>query len=93
MPYHVYLLTNRKHGTLYVGVTNDLFRRVHEHRSGSASSFTKKHRLHRLVYASEFGQIDEAITMEKRLKRWKRAWKIQLVEQDNPDWIELLSER
>ncbi|WP_417686165.1 GIY-YIG nuclease family protein [Roseibium sp.] len=93
MSYYVYLLTNRKHGTLYVGVTNDLHRRVHEHRSGTASNFTKKHQLHRLVFASEFERIDEAIAMEKRLKRWHRAWKIQLVEEENPDWNELLTER
>lgn len=89
MPYHVYILANRMNGTLYVGVTNDIARRVYEHRSGTASGFTRKHRVHRLVFAESFENIEEAIAMEKRLKKWHRAWKIQLIEKSNPDWQDL----
>jgi putative endonuclease len=90
MPYYVYILASRKHGTLYVGVTNDLARRVLEHRSGKASSFTKEHQVFRLVFFERFDRVDEAIAMEKRLKRWHRPWKIELLEKQNPEWIDLL---
>ncbi|MBD8892496.1 GIY-YIG nuclease family protein [Roseibium litorale] len=89
--FFVYILTNRMHGTLYVGVTNDLARRVEEHRQGIAAGFTKTHKLHRLVYAAEFERIEEAIAAEKRLKRWHRSWKIQLIEKSNPDWKDLMT--
>ncbi|WP_420336234.1 GIY-YIG nuclease family protein [Roseibium sp.] len=76
-------------GTLCVGVTNDLSRRVYEHRSGIASSFTRKNSVHRLVFAEGFDNVEEAIAMEKRLKRWRRNWKIQLIEKGNPYWLDL----
>ncbi|KZM47689.1 GIY-YIG nuclease family protein [Labrenzia sp. OB1] len=91
MPYFVYILASRKHGTLYVGVTNDLARRTEQHRSGTATGFTRQHAVHRLVYAEEFDLIDEAIAVEKRLKKWRRSWKIQLIEKANPDWHDLLA--
>ena len=90
MPYFVYILASRMHGTLYVGVTNDLARRVHEHRMGVANSFTRKNSVQRLVYAESFEDVKEAIAMEKRLKKWRRAWKMQLIEKSNPDWKDLL---
>lgn len=79
--YFVYILANRRHGTLYVGVTNDLVRRVHEHKEGVAGGFTKKHSCTHLVW---FATHDE-----KRLKKWHRDWKEQLIEEQNPDWRDL----
>ncbi|MTI05702.1 GIY-YIG nuclease family protein [Roseibium denhamense] len=89
MAYFVYILAGRKHGTLYVGVTNDLARRLDQHRRGDAASFTHKHNVTRLVFAEAFHHVDEAIAMEKRLKKWRRSWKIQLIEKSNPDWLDL----
>ncbi|MCX2725501.1 GIY-YIG nuclease family protein [Roseibium salinum] len=91
MAYFVYILASRMNGTLYVGVTNDLARRVEEHRQGIGSGFTRKNAVHRLVHAEGFDQIEDAIGMEKRLKKWRRAWKIQLIEKSNPDWHDLLT--
>jgi putative endonuclease len=88
----VYILSNRKHGTLYAGVTNDLPARVALHRSGSGSAFVWKHRLFRLVCIQPFATAAEAIAHEKRLKKWRRHWKIQLIEKDNPDWLDLYDE-
>ena len=89
MSYFVYMLASRKRGTLYTGVTNDLARRVSEHREGTASGFTRKYRVHRLVYAETFDEIEDAIRREKAMKEWQRAWKIQLIEKDNPEWLDL----
>ena len=90
--YYVYILASRISGTLYIGVTNDLVRRVGEHKLKIAESFTKKHEVSRLVYFEVFDQIEHAIQREKRLKKWPRAWKISLVEKQNPDWIDLYPE-
>ena len=90
--FYVYILTNKIGGTLYIGVTNDLIRRVAEHRLKIAESFTKRHDLTRLVYFECFDQIEQAIHREKRLKKWPRAWKISLVEKDNPNWTDLYPE-
>jgi len=87
--YWVYILANRIGGTLYVGVTNDLVRRVSEHREGLTEGFTKKHNVHRLIYFEQFDDIENAIRREKRLKSWNRAWKIRLVEESNPNWVDL----
>jgi putative endonuclease len=89
--YYVYILASRLNRTLYVGVTNDLARRVFEHKQGTGSGFTRKHAVTRLVYAAQFESIDEAIAQEKRLKKWRRAWKIQLIETENPGWKDLLN--
>ena len=89
MAYFVYMLASRKRGTLYIGVTNDLARRVSEHRDGTASGFTRKYRVHRLVYAETFHEIEDAIRREKAMKEWQRAWKIQLIEKHNPEWADL----
>ena len=85
----VYILASKVGGTLYIDVTNDLVRRVHEHRAGVADGFTKKHDVHRLVHFEQFDDIENAIRREKRLKSWNRAWKIRLIEQGNPYWIDL----
>jgi putative endonuclease len=87
--YYVYMLTNRIGGTLYIGVTNDLVRRVTEHRLKIAESFTKRHDVIRLVYFESFDEIEQAIHREKRLKKWTRAWKVSLIERGNPNWIDL----
>ena len=86
MPGYVYILTNRRHGALYIGVTNDIVRRVHEHRTGVADGFSKSHELHRLVFFETHETVPLAIEREKQLKRWKRDWKIGLIEELNPDW-------
>ena len=90
--YYVYILASRIGGTLYIGVTNDLVRRIGEHKLKIAESFTKKHEVTRLVYFEIFDQIELAIQRDKRLKKWHRAWKISLIEKQNPDWIDLYPE-
>jgi len=89
MAFYVYILASRKHGTLYIGVTNDLARRVYQHREKDGSTFTRRHSVTRLVYYETFDSPDAAIAREKRLKRWPRAWKIQAIEKHNPDWCDL----
>jgi putative endonuclease len=88
-PYFVYILASRMGGTLYIGVTNDLQRRIVEHRRGAFPGFTKRYGVARLVYFEEFGHVRDAIVREKQLKKWNRAWKIRLIEERNPDWIDL----
>jgi putative endonuclease len=87
--YYVYILASRIGGTLYIGVTNDLIRRVAEHRLKLVDSFTKKYEVHRLVYFEQFDDVENAISREKRLKKWNRAWKIRLIEELNPNWDDL----
>jgi putative endonuclease len=82
--FYVYILANRIGGTLYIGVTNDLVRRVYEYKSGAAESFTRHHDVNRLVYFECFEDVEAAIHREKRLKKWTRAWKIALIEKDIP---------
>jgi putative endonuclease len=86
---HVYILASRRHGTLYIGCTSDLARRLFEHREGLAPGFTRRHSVKRLVWFEAHDDIESAILRERRLKEWKRAWKIQLIEQDNPAWDDL----
>ena len=90
--FYVYILASRIGGTLYIGVTNDLIRRVFEHQQKVVDSFTKRHDVTRLVYFEVFEDIEQAIRREKRLKKWPRAWKISLIEKENPDWIDLYPE-
>jgi putative endonuclease len=85
----VYFMTNRRHGVLYVGVTSDLPKRVWEHRADVVDGFTQRYRLKRLVYAEHHADIRVAIQREKNVKHWPRAWKIQLIEAQNPDWTDL----
>lgn len=89
MGYYVYILASRAYGTLYVGVTNDLPRRIFEHREGLADGFTKRHGVTRLVYFEIHESIELAIRREKTVKRWARDWKIGLIERDNPQWADL----
>ncbi|MCK1334811.1 putative endonuclease [Bradyrhizobium sp. LM6.10] len=90
--YYVYILASKIGGTLYIGVTNDLIRRVAEHKSKLIESFTEQYDVVRLVYFEQFDDPENAIRREKRLKKWKRAWKIALIEKDNPDWNDLYPE-
>ncbi|MGE0651476.1 MAG: GIY-YIG nuclease family protein [Alphaproteobacteria bacterium] len=85
----VYVMTNKPNGTLYVGVTADIARRAHEHRSGMVEGFTQQYGLKRLVYAERHDDIREAIRREKRIKHWPRQWKINLIVADNPEWKDL----
>jgi putative endonuclease len=86
---HVYIMTNRRHGTLYVGQTRDLVRRIHEHRTEARPGFTERYDLKRLVYYESFDWLSDSILREKRIKAWKRDWKIRLIEESNPLWDDL----
>lgn len=86
---YVYMLASQKNGTLYIGVTNDLIARVHAHKEGIASEFTKRYGVTRLVWYEEYPTVPQAIQRETSLKRWKRAWKIALIEKVNPAWDDL----
>ncbi len=85
----VYILTSSRNGTLYVGVTSDLIQRVWQHRNGFIEGFTKQHRVHALVWFESHATMESAITREKALKEWKRAWKLDLIEKVNPYWRDL----
>ena len=85
----VYIMSSRKDGVLYIGVTSDLSRRIVQHREGKGSAFCRRYGLKRLVYAEEHDSIEDAIAREKAMKAWKRAWKIELVEGVNPEWDDL----
>ena len=85
----VYILSNRENGVLYIGATNDLASRLSQHRAGGVSSFTKKYQCHRLVWLERFENIHDARVVERRMKAWKRAWKIELIEKTNPQWQDL----
>lgn len=89
MPSAVYILASKRNGTLYIGVTSDLVRRVTQHKNKEADGFTKKYGVEILVWYQTFDSITDAITAEKRLKEWKRDWKVQLIERDNPYWNDL----
>ena len=87
--YYVYILTNTNNTVIYVGVTNDLPRRLSEHKSGAIDSFTKRYRVHKLVYFEEYHNPNDAISREKQLKGWRRSKKNALVETTNPSWSDL----
>ncbi len=87
--YFVYMLASAHYGTLYIGVTNDLVRRVGEHREGSVPGFTRRYNVLRLVWYERYADIHDAIAWEKKMKRWRRDWKIARIEEDNPHWIDL----
>ncbi|HZX78583.1 GIY-YIG nuclease family protein [Lysobacter sp.] len=84
-----YILASRRNGTLYVGVTTNLIRRVHEHRTGVASGFTQRYHIHSLVWFEQHESIKSAIEREKAIKEWRRAWKLKLIESTNPRWRDL----
>jgi len=87
--YYVYILANRRNGTLYIGVTNDLVRRIYEHKNDLVPGFTKTYHVHSLVYYEQTNDVMSALNREKQLKWWRRSWKIALIEEINPDWKDL----
>ena len=87
--YYIYILASKRNGTLYIGVTNNLIKRIGEHKSGKIEGFTKKYEVHDLVYVERHGQIKYAIKREKQLKKWNREWKLALIEKENPEWKDL----
>ncbi|MEE8373173.1 MAG: GIY-YIG nuclease family protein [Dehalococcoidia bacterium] len=87
--YYVYILASKRNGTLYIGVTNDVLRRMHEHKSDSVDGFTRRYNVHKLVHYEIADDVESAIAREKRLKKWKRSWKIDLIEESNPEWNDL----
>ena len=87
--YYVYIMASGRNGTLYIGVTNDIARRAHEHRTGLVEGFTRQYGVHRLVHVEAFADVREAIRREKRLKDWRREWKLVLIEEHNPRWRDL----
>ncbi|MGH7807735.1 MAG: GIY-YIG nuclease family protein [Thermodesulfobacteriota bacterium] len=84
--YYVYIMASKKDGTLYIGITNNLIRRAHEHKNDLVEGFTKKYGIHNLVYYEQHNDIYTAIDREKKLKKWNRQWKINLIEKHNPNW-------
>jgi putative endonuclease len=90
--YFVYLLSSKNNGTLYIGVTNDLVRRIYEHKNGLADGFTKKYGIKNLVWYEVHEDIEQAIIREKQIKKWNRAWKIELIQKENPEWRDLSNE-
>ena len=88
----VYILANKPYGTLYIGVTSNLVRRVWEHKNHFLAGFTRRYRVHRLIWHEVHESMESAISREKALKKWKRAWKIELIEKSNPKWIDLYEE-
>ena len=89
MQYYIYILASKNNGTLYIGVTSNLIRRIHEHKNGMADGFTKKYFAHNLVYYEVTESAVSAIAREKQLKKWNREWKIRLIEKSNPEWNDL----
>ena len=87
--YYVYILASKHNGTLYTGITNDLVRRIYEHKQGLADGFTKKYNIKNLVYYEQTTDVESAITREKCIKKWNRLWKRKLIEKDNPEWKDL----
>ena len=85
----VYIMADRYRGTMYTGVTSDIARRTFQHRTGNGSGFVRRYDLLRLVYAEPYERIDEAIAREKAIKKWRRQWKIDLIETANPEWLDL----
>lgn len=90
--YFVYIIASKRNGTLYTGITNDLSRRVWEHRNGYVSGFTKKYGVKTLVWFEHHTDVNAAVSREKRIKRWRRQWKVRLIEEMNPNWNDLYEE-
>jgi len=90
--YYIYILASKRNGTLYTGFTNDLLRRVSEHKSDVVKGFTKKYGVHRLVYFEQYDDYDAVLQREKQIKEWKRKWKVELIERTNPKWKDLFDE-
>ena len=90
--YYVYILSSKRNGTLYIGVTSGLAKRVYEHKNNIIDGFTKKYNVHSLVYYEMMNNVESAIRREKQLKKWNRKWKINLIEKNNPSWKDLYYE-
>lgn len=90
--YYVYILASKKNGVLYIGVTNDLKKRVFQHKQGLLPGFTQKYHVHRLVYFEQCPDVKSVIQKEKQMKEWQRQWKIELIEKMNPEWSDLYSQ-
>jgi putative endonuclease len=88
----VYILASRRNGTLYVGVTSDRTRRIYEHKADPVDGFAKRYRTHQLVYFEQHDTMENAITREKQIKKWRRSWKLELIEDRNPEWEDLYSQ-
>lgn len=88
-PAYVYISASKRNGTLYIGVTSNLIKHINEHKKGFVDGFTKKYKVHLLVYYEQFLDIYSAISREKQLKHWRRKWKLQLIELHNPNWRDL----
>ena len=90
--YYIYILTNKINSVLYIGVTNDLQRRIYEHKNKLIPGFTRKYNLNKLIYFEHFENINDAIKREKQLKKWNRSWKEELINKENPKWNDLYNE-
>ena len=90
--YYVYILASKRNGTLYIGVTNDLVRRVYEHKNDIVEGFTKKYGIHLLVYYEQYDNVESAIQRERQMKKWNRQWKIRRIKRQNPIWRDLYDE-
>ena len=90
--YYLYILASKKNGTLYIGVTGDLIKRISEHKQNIIDGFTKKYNVHYLVYYEVYQSVEEAILREKQMKKWNRKWKISCIEENNPEWKDLYNE-
>jgi len=90
--YYVYILASKRNGTLYTGVTNNLIKRVYDHKNNIIEGFTKKYHVHTLVYYEEANDVNSAIEREKQIKKWNRKWKLELIEKTNPHWKDLYNE-
>ncbi|MBP6672685.1 MAG: GIY-YIG nuclease family protein [Bacteroidetes bacterium] len=91
MAYYIYILSSRKNGTLYIGVTGNLSKRIVEHKESLIPGFTQRYHVTQLIYFEEYTYIQDAIVREKQLKKWNRAWKIRLIEKSNPEWKDLFN--
>jgi len=87
--YYVYILASKRNGTLYIGFTNDIERRVGEHKNNAIHGFTSRYKVYTLVYFEEFNNSYDAFRRERQMKKWKRGWKLKLIEENNPDWEDL----
>jgi len=87
--FYVYILCNKRNGTLYTGVTSDIVKRVYEHKHGLVEGFTKKYKIHHLVWYEIHESAESAIIREKQIKKWKRDWKLKIIEKENPQWVDL----
>lgn len=87
--FYVYILSSKRNGTLYIGVTSDLIKRIYEHKNNLVEGFTKKYNVHQLVWYEIHGSPESAISREKQIKKWKREWKLKLIEKENPHWNDL----